>query len=68
MLSFVMIPINTTTILLLMNNFDSEYPFGEFLEDSSFDEIGEFLQSHCQKKNAVNTMAEGNITMHSFIF
>ena len=48
--------------------FDSEYPFGNFLEDSKFDELIEFLQSHCQKKNSVNTMGESNIPMHALIF
>ena len=51
-----------------MNNFDSEYPCGNFLEDSKFDELSEFLQSHCQKKNAGNNIAESNSPMHSFIF
>ena len=47
--------------------FDSEYPFGNFLEDSKFDELSKFLQSHCQKKNAVNKMGESNIHMHALI-
>ena len=51
-----------------MNTFDSEYPFGDFLEDSNFDELSEFLQYHFQKKNAVNNMAESNIPMHALIF
>ena len=48
--------------------FDSEYPLGYFLEESKFDELREFLQSRCQKKNAVNTMGESNIPMHAPIF
>ena len=48
--------------------FDSEYPLGYFLEEYNFDELSEFLQSHCQKKNAVNTMGESNIPMHALIF
>ena len=48
--------------------FDSEYPLGYFLEESKFDELSEFLQSHYQKKNAVNTMGESNIPMHALIF
>ena len=51
-----------------MKTFDSEYPFGDFLEDSKFDELSKFLQSYCQKKNAVNTMGESKITMHALIF
>ena len=47
-----------------MNNFESEYPFGNFLEYSKFDELSEFLQSHCQKKNTVNTMAKINNPIH----
>ena len=30
--------------------FDSEYPLGDFLEESKFNELSEFLKSHCQKK------------------
>ena len=48
--------------------FDSEYPLGDFLEESKFDELSEFLQSNCQKNNAVNTMGESNIPMHTLIF
>ena len=48
--------------------FDSEYPLGDFLEEYKFDELSEFLQSHCQKKNAVNKMGESNIPMHAIIF
>ena len=44
-----------------MNTFDSEYQFDDFLEDSKFDELSKFLQSHCQKNNTVNTMAKSNI-------
>ena len=33
-----------------MNNFDSEYPFGDFLGYYKFDELSEFLLSHFQKK------------------
>ena len=51
-----------------MNNFDSEYPFRDFLEDSKFDELSEFLQSRCQKNNAVNTMDKNNTPMHALIF
>ena len=51
-----------------MNTFDSEYPFSDFLEDSKFDELIEFLQAHFQKNNAVNTMDESNIPMHALIF
>ena len=39
-----------------MNTFYSEYPFGDFLGDSKFDELSKFLLSHFQKKNAVNNM------------
>ena len=46
-----------------MDTFESEYPFGNFLEDSMFYELSEFLQSYFQKKNAANTMAESNIPM-----
>ena len=52
----------------MMNTFDSEYPFGYFLEDSKFDELSEFLQSHCHKNSAVNTMGESNIPMHALVF
>ena len=48
--------------------FDSEYPHGDFLEESNFNELSEFLQSHWQKKNSVNTMGESNIPMHALIF
>ena len=48
--------------------FDSDYPFGDFLEESKFDDLSEFLQSHFQKKNAVNTMSESKIPMHALIF
>ena len=48
--------------------FDSEYPIRDFLEESKFDELSKFLQSHCHKKNAVNTMGESNIPMHALIF
>ena len=48
--------------------FDSDYPFGDFLEESKFDDLSEFLSSHGQKKNAVNTMGESNIPMHALIF
>ena len=51
-----------------MDNFDSEYPFGTFLEDSKFDELSKFLQSHCQKKISINTMAEIKVPMHALIF
>ena len=51
-----------------MNNFEAEYLFGNFLEDWKFDELSEFLQSRCHKKNNVNTMAESNIPMHDLIF
>ena len=59
-----MIPVNTT----IMHTFESEYPFGAFLEDSKLDELSEFLQSHCKEENDVNTMAESNIPMHALIF
>ena len=48
--------------------FDSEYPLGNFLEESKFDELSKFLQSHFQKNNAVNTMDESNIPIHALIF
>ena len=48
--------------------YDSEYPFGFFLEESKFDELSEFIKSHCQEKNAVNTMGDSNIHMHALIF
>ena len=51
-----------------MNTFYSEYPFGDLLEGSKFDELSEFLQSHFQKKNAVNNMGESKIPMHDIIF
>ena len=51
-----------------MNTFDSEYPFEYFFEDSKFDELSELLHTHCQKNNAVNTMAESNIPIHALIF
>ena len=51
-----------------MNNFESEYPFDNFLGNSKFDELSEFLQSHFQKTDAVNNMAESNIPMHALIF
>ena len=51
-----------------MNNFDSEHPFGYFLEDYKFDELSKFIQSHFQKNNAVNNMAESNIPMYALIF
>ena len=51
-----------------MNTFESEYPFGDFLEDSKFYELRMFLHSHFQKKNAVNNMDESNILMHALIF
>ena len=52
----------------MMNNFDSDYPFGDFLEDSKFYEPSEYLQLHLQKKNEVNDMAKGNIPMYDLIF
>ena len=67
-LSLIMIPVYTTTMLLPMNTFDSEYPFGDFLEYSKFDELCEFLQFHFQKKNNFNIMGESNIPMHALIF
>ena len=51
-----------------MNTFDLEYPFGDFLEYSKFDELSKFLQPHCQKENAVNTISKNNIPMHALIF
>ena len=51
-----------------MNTFESEKQLGDFLEDSKLYELSKFLQLHCQKKNAVNTMAESNIPMHALIF
>ena len=51
-----------------MNNFESDYRFGNFLEDSNFDPLIEYLQSHYQKKDIVNDMAKGNIPMHALIF
>ena len=48
--------------------FDSEYPFGDFLEEPKFDELIEFIQSYCQKKNAVNKMGESKIPIHALIF
>ena len=30
--------------------FDSDYPFGDFLEESKFNDLSEFLSSHCQEK------------------
>ena len=45
----------------------TEYPFDNFLEDSKLDELIKVLNSHCQKKNALNNMAERNIHMHSLI-
>ena len=52
----------------MINTFESEYPFGNLLEDSKFDELSEYLQFHFQKKNAVNALDEGNISMHALIF
>ena len=52
----------------MMNNFESEYPFGDFLEDTKFYELSEYLQSHWQNKNTVNDMSEGSIFMHDLIF
>ena len=51
-----------------MTTFDSENSFGDLLEDSKFDELSEFRQSHCQKKNTVNTMEKIKIPMHSLMF
>ena len=48
--------------------FDSEYPLGDLLEESKFDELSEFLQSHCQKNNAVNKIGKSKIPMHALIF
>ena len=30
----------------MMITFESEYPFGDFLEDTKFDELSEYLKSH----------------------
>ena len=51
-----------------MDNFESDYPFGDFLGDSMFDELSDYLQSYCHNKNAVNSMSEGNIPMHALVF
>ena len=51
-----------------MNTFDSKYLFGDFLEDSKFDELSDYLQFHFQKKNIGNDMSKGNIPMHALIF
>ena len=51
----------------MMNTFESDYPFGNCLESSNFDELSEYLQSHFQKKNVVDDISKGNIPMHSLI-
>ena len=51
-----------------MNTFYSEYSFDDLLEYSKFDDLNEFLQSHCQKQNAGITMAKSKIPMHALIF
>ena len=52
----------------MMSNFESEYPFGDFLEDYKFEKLSDFQKFHCQKQNAVNTIAKSNIPMHALIF
>ena len=52
----------------MISTFEPEYLFGDSLEDSKFDEISEYLQSHFQNKNAGNAMAKGNIPMHALVF
>ena len=51
-----------------MNTFESEYPYGDLLEYSEFDELSKFLKSNFHKNDAVNTMADSNIPMHALIF
>ena len=43
-------------------------PLGDFIYDYKFEELNDYLQSHCQKKNSVNAMAEANIPMNAMIF
>ena len=38
------------------------------MDDSKFDDISDYLQSHCQKTNAIDAMAKGNIPMYYTIF
>ena len=51
-----------------MKTFESYYKFGDFLEDYKFDELSKYLRSYSQNKNVINSMAEGNISMHALIF
>ena len=48
----------------MMNIFDSDYPFGDFLEDYKFDELSKYLQSYLQKKSEVKDMYEEYISMY----
>ena len=52
----------------MMNTFESEYPFSDFLEYYKFDELSKYPQSNFQKKSSVNSMSEGNIPIHDLIF
>ena len=40
-------------------SFDLDYPFGDFLEDTKFNELTKYLQSHPQKKNTLNAISDG---------
>ena len=51
-----------------MNTLIQNTHLGNFLEDSKFDELSVFLQSHFQKKKIVHTMAKSNNPMHVLIF
>ena len=50
-----------------MNTVKQNTDLGNILEDSKFDELSVFLQSHCQKKKIVHT-AKSNNPMHVLIF
>ena len=52
----------------MINTLYSEYPFGDLLVDSKFDELSEYLQSHYQYTNTGDSLAEGNIPMHDLVF
>ena len=43
-----------------------ECPFGDLSEDTKFNELSEYTQSHFQNKNEVNAMDEGNNPMHAW--
>ena len=65
--SIVVILVQRVYYYSTMNTFEWEYPFGDFLEDSKFCELSEYLQLYCQNNNAVSTMTKRNIPMNDLI-